>query len=186
MAVYATLGDAATAAAERDITVYTVGHSNHSFNKMVGLLRKYSIQVLVDVRSVPRSRWAPWFNKKNLETAIPQLGIEYQYAGNHLGGLPNDPAYYKPNAQRRRKADPVTVADYDKMARQSWFHEAIDALLEVASRRRTAIMCAEENPQKCHRSQLVGRTLVTKGAKVLHIRGNGRLHDDFPPMPAYP
>lgn len=159
----------------RTIEVYTVGHSRHTLAHIAKLLQKHRIKVLVDVRSHPRSRWVPWFNRRNLETAIPKLGIEYQYAGNHLGGLPDDQAYYKPNPQRRRKADPVTVADYDKMARQSWFHEAIDALLEVASRRRTAILCAEESPQKCHRSQLVGRTLVTKGAKVLHIRGNGEL-----------
>lgn len=156
-----------------DITVYTIGHSNASFDKIAQLLQKYSIQVLVDVRSRPRSRWVPHFNQKNLESAIPKLDIEYQWAGNHLGGLPDDSAYYKPNPQRRRKTDSSTVVDYDKVAQQNWFREAIDKLLEVASHQRTAIMCSEENPQKCHRSQLVGRTLVKKGVKVLHIRGNG-------------
>ena len=156
-----------------DTIVYSIGHSNASFDKIAQLLQKYEIRVLVDVRSRPHSRWVPWFNQKNLATAIPGIGIEYQWAGNHLGGLPGDPAYYKPNPQRKRKTDPPRVIDYRKVARQSWFQEAIDELLKVASRQRTAIMCAEENPQKCHRSRLVGRTLVKKGVKVLHIRGNG-------------
>jgi uncharacterized protein (DUF488 family) len=159
--------------ASNDTTVYTIGHSNASFNKIARLLQKYSIQVLVDVRSRPRSRWVPHFNRANLAVAIPKLGIEYQYAGNHLGGLPDDPAYYKPNPQRKRRTDPLTVVDYDKVARQNWFHKATDELLEVASHQRTAIMCSEENPHECHRSRLVGRALVKKGVKVLHIRGNG-------------
>jgi uncharacterized protein (DUF488 family) len=155
--------------------VYTIGHSNASFDKIAGLLQEYSIQVLVDVRSVPRSRWVPHFNQKSLESAVPKLGIEYRYAGNHLGGRPDDPAYYKSNPQRKRKTDPLTVVDYDKVARQNWFQKAIDELLEVASHQRTAIMCSEENPQDCHRSQLVGGTLVKRGVKVLHIRGSGNL-----------
>jgi uncharacterized protein (DUF488 family) len=155
------------------VTVYTVGHSRHSIDTFAGLLKKHAIQVLIDVRSRPQSRWVPWFNKKTLETAIPKLGIQYQYAGNHLGGLPDDPAYYKPNPQRKRKTDPPTVVDYDKVSRQNWFQKAIDELLQVASHQRTAILCSEENPQKCHRAQLIGRTLAKKGVKVLHIRGNG-------------
>jgi uncharacterized protein (DUF488 family) len=160
---------------ERDITIYTIGHSNASFDKITELLQKYAIRVLVDVRSVPRSRWVPHFNQKNLASAIPKLGIEYQYAGNHLGGLPDDATYYKPNPQRKRKTAPPRVADYAKIARQSWFQKAIDELLEVASHKRTAIMCSEEAPQQCHRSQLIGRTLAKKGVRVLHIRKNGTL-----------
>jgi uncharacterized protein (DUF488 family) len=157
----------------RTIEVYSIGHSNAPFEAIAQLLQQYEIRVLVDVRSKPRSRWVPHFDKKNLESAIPKLGIEYQWAGNHLGGLPDDPTYYQPNPERRRKTDPVTVVDYVKIARQSWFQRAIDELLEVASRQRTAIMCAEENPQKCHRSQLIGHALVKKGVEVRHIRGNG-------------
>lgn len=156
-----------------DVAVFTVGHSNHQFAKLAELLQKHGIQVLVDVRSRPHSRWVPWFNQKHLETAIPGIGIEYKWAGNHLGGLPSDPAYYKPNPQHKRKTDPPKIADYAKIARQKWFQKAIDELLEVASSRRTAVMCSEENPQKCHRSQLIGHALVKRGVEVRHIRGNG-------------
>ena len=159
---------------ENEVIVYT-GHSNHAFDKLAQLLQQHSIQVVIDVRSRPQSRWVPWFNQRNLETAIPPLGIEYQWAGNHLGGLPNDPALYMPNAQRKRKADPPRVVDYDLVARQDWFRAAIDELLTLASHKRIALMCAEENPQRCHRSQLIGQTLVKRGVKVLHIRKEGEL-----------
>ena len=159
--------------AEHDTVIYTIGHSNHPFDKLAALLRKHSIQVLVDVRSRPHSRWVSWTNQKNLETEIPKLGIEYRWAGDCLGGLPSDPNLQKRNPQRKKKTDPAIIADYDKIAKQQWFKDAINELLEVASHKQTAIMCSEENPQNCHRSQLVGRTLVKKGVKVLNIRGNG-------------
>jgi uncharacterized protein (DUF488 family) len=157
------------------VTVYTVGHSNHSFDQLAELLHQHKIEALLDVRSRPHSRWVPWTNQKNLESAFPKIGIQYQYVGDHLGGLPADQSYYKPNPQRKKKTDPATVADYDKIARQKWFREAIDELLDIASRKRTAMMCAEEDPGNCHRSQLLGRTLAEKGVKVLHIRKDGAL-----------
>jgi uncharacterized protein (DUF488 family) len=157
----------------RTIEVYTIGHSTSKLDQIVRLLQQHSIQLLLDVRSRPRSRWAPWFNQQNLATAIPGIGVEYRWAGDHLGGLPDDPAYYKPNPQRKRKTDPPRVVDYDKVARQKWFQKAIDDLLEVASRQTTAIMCAEENPHQCHRSQLIGHALVKRGVDVRHIRKNG-------------
>ena len=156
------------------VTVYTVGHSNHPFTKLAALLREHSIQVLIDVRSKPQSRWVPHFNRKNLEVAIPDLAIEYKWMGNYLGGLPDDPTYWKPNP-RKRKTDPQKIVDYDKVAQQQWFKAAIDELLEAASQKRTAIMCAEEDPRNCHRSKLIGNTLKEKGVKVLHIRKDGKL-----------
>ncbi len=158
-----------------DVAIFTIGHSNHSFAKLAKLLQKNSIQVLVDVRSRPQSRWVPWFNQKNLESAIPGIGLEYHWAGDHLGGLPSDPAYYKPNPKRRKQTDPLRIVDYAKVARQSWFQEAIGELLEAASHRRTAVMCAEENPENCHRAQLIGNALVKRGARVMHIRKGGAL-----------
>jgi uncharacterized protein (DUF488 family) len=154
------------------VTVFTIGHSNHPFDQLAQLLQQHRIEVLVDVRSKPQSRWVPWTNRKNLQSEIPKRGIEYQWAGNYLGGLPDDPTYWKKNP-RKRKADPPKIVDYDKVAQQKWFKAAIDELLEVASYKRTAIMCSEENPQTCHRSQLIGNVLVKRGAKVLHIRKNG-------------
>jgi len=155
-------------------TIYTIGHSNHSFDKLAQLLQQHRIKVLIDTRSRPRSRWVPWFNRQNLESVIPNLGIEYKWDGTRLGGLPSDQGFYKPNPQPKRKKAFPTVVDYDKVARQRWFQEAIGELLEAANHKRTAVMCAEENPQNCHRAQLIGNALK-RGAKVLHIRKDGAL-----------
>jgi len=157
------------------VTVYTVGHSNHPFTKLAALLQEHSIQVLIDVCSRPQSRWVPWTNQKNLTTAIPAIGIEYRWMGDHLGGLPDDPTYYQPNLKRKKKTDPPKVVDYTKVARQNWYQDAISKLIEIASEHRTAIMCSEEDPKTCHRSQLVGETLSKRGIKVYHIRGSGEL-----------
>jgi len=155
------------------VEVYTIGHSNHALNELTSLLQKHKIEVLVDVRSKPHSRWVPWTNRKNLETEIPKLGIEYRWTGDCLGGLPSDPNLQKRNPQRKKKTAPATIPDYDKIAKQQWFKDAINELLEVASHKRLVMMCSEENPSTCHRSQLIGRALVKKGVKVLHIRKNG-------------
>jgi uncharacterized protein (DUF488 family) len=156
-------------------TVYTIGHSRHTLAYMAKLLQEHRIKVLVDVRSRPQSRWVPHFNKKYLETALPKVGIDYQYLGKQLGGRPDDSTLYKPNPNRKRKKDPATVVDYRKVARQDWFQDSISKLIEVASGRRTVILCAEEDPRTCHRSQLVGDTLTKRGIEVVHIRGSGNL-----------
>lgn len=167
-------------AAHAPVTIYTIGHSRHAFDEFVELLRKHSIQVLVDVRSHPQSRWVPHFNQKHLETAIPKAGIDYRYFGKELGGLPDDPAVYKPNPQRKKKTDPATIVDYRKVARQSGFRDGISKLIEIASQQRAIIMCSEENPENCHRSLLVGQALMRKGVTVLHIRKNGELQPQTP------
>jgi len=160
---------------DQKVTIFTIGHSNHPFGKLAELLLKNRIEVLVDVRSKPQSRWVPHFNRKNLTTALPAIGIEYRWMGDHLGGLPDDPTYYQPNLKRKKKTDPPKVVDYAKVARQNWFQDAISKLIEIASEHRTAIMCSEEDPKTCHRSQLVGETLSKRGIKVYHIRGSGEL-----------
>ena len=166
-------------AAHAPVTIYTIGHSRHARDEFVELLRKHSIQVLVDVRSHPQSRRVPHFNQKHLETAIPKAGIDYKYFGNELGGLPEGPAYWKSNP-RKRRTDPPRVVDYTKVAQQNWFQDAVTKLIEVASEHRTAIMCSEENPANCHRSLLVGDALAKNGVKVLHIRKDGTLETQPP------
>jgi uncharacterized protein (DUF488 family) len=168
----------------KTIEVYTVGHSKHQFAKFAELMQKHAIEVLIDVRSRPHSRWVPWFNQKNLETAIPKIGIGYKWVGDSLGGLPSDPALYKSNPSNKGKKAPKAIADYGKIAQQDWYRDAINKLIEVAGEHRTAIMCAEENPSTCHRSLLLGDTLTKLGIKVFHIRKDGNLEAQTPANPA--
>ena len=159
----------------RNVEVYTIGHSNVAVDRLVQLLQKYRIDVLVDVRSIPYSKYAIQFNRDNLAEKLQESNIEYKFAGNFLGGRPADPKLYKSNKTSTNGEESPRTVDYDKIADQDWFQNAIEHLIETAKERRTTIMCGEEDPERCHRYHLVGRTLVRIGVKVWHIRGNGNL-----------
>ena len=124
------------------LVVYTIGHSNASFDKIAQLLARHGIEVLVDVRSVPHSHYVPQFNQSNLTATLPEHGIEYQYAGKYLGGRPEDPACYKSDTLPKSREDYLELVDYDKVAKQDWYQNAIDRLIEIAGENRTAIMCS--------------------------------------------
>jgi uncharacterized protein (DUF488 family) len=158
-----------------NVEIYTIGHSNVAVDKLVQLLQKYRIEVLVDVRSVPYSRCASQFNRESLAETLRESAIEYLYDGKHLGGLPEDPRLYKSNKTTQDGEQSTSTVDYDKVAEQDWFQNAIERLIEIARERRTAIMCSEEDPERCHRYHLVGQTLLKMGVIVWHIRGKGSL-----------
>ena len=144
------------------LTVYTVGHSTHSIDDFVGLLRAYSIERLVDVRSIPRSRHNPQFNYDMLGTFLRNRRIGYRLM-KELGGL------------RHTHADSLNTgwhntsfrgfADYMQTPE---FAAAIAKLVELAKEKTTAIMCAEAVPWRCHRS-LIGDALIIRGIDVVDI-----------------
>ena len=145
-------------------TILTIGHSNHTWDSFAPLLKRHGIQVLVDVRTNPASRFAPFSNRRTLETLLENEGIRYVYMGDTLGGKPTDRSLL--NARER--------PDYDKLRSMASFREGIDELMELADSARTAIMCAEEDPTRCHRRLLLGPTLEEeRGIAVIHIRADG-------------
>lgn len=145
--------------------IYTIGHSNHPAPAFLGLLQAHGVEFLADIRSRPASRFAPQFSRAALEAALAEAGIAYRWFGEGLGGRPRDPALYGPDGH----------PDYAKMATSPAFAAALDDLFEAASRARIAIMCAERDPQKCHRNQLVTPVLLAHGATVQHILADGTL-----------
>jgi uncharacterized protein (DUF488 family) len=155
--------------------VYTIGHSNVTVDKIVQLLQKYRIEVLVDVRSVPHSHYSPQFNRGSLAEALQESGIEYLFAGKFLGGRPEDPSCYKSNDVPVSREEYLDLVDYDRVAKQDWYQNAITRLIEIARDRRTVVMCSEEDPKQCHRYRLIGQTLINIGLTVWHIRGRGVL-----------
>jgi len=155
----------------RSCEVYTIGHSNSSAEKIIGLLKTYNVQALVDVRSFPYSQYAPQFNREAFAENLRLSGIEYGFGGDSLGGHPKDPTCYKDSRRGRKKVN------YREISRRPWFQKAIARLVEAASERRTAIMCSEENPSQCHRHQLIAQILSGMNVKVWHIRGQGTLED---------
>ena len=155
--------------------IYTIGHSNASAEQVVALLRAQQIDALVDVRSVPASSHAPQFGRRTFARTLAEAGIRYLFMGEWLGGRPRDPACYKDGIPPRGKADYLAIVDYTKVAAQSWYQRAIRDLIHIARQQRTAIMCSEEDPRRCHRLHLVAQTLTASGIAVYHIRHRGPL-----------
>jgi uncharacterized protein (DUF488 family) len=157
--------------------LYTIGHSRHSWEKYVQLLTQNKIQTVVDVRTTPYSRFNPQFNRKNLEVRLSEASIRYIFAGNHLGGRPDDPSCYKNGKMPTERVDYTLVVDYLAIMIKSWFVETINDLLEIASQSKTAIQCSEEDPGKCHRHHLISRYIQENfpAVEIWHIRGDGRV-----------
>lgn len=146
-------------------SIYTIGHSNHLIGRFIQLLQKYNIEVLVDIRSNPYSKHSPQFNSRNIREEIITSGIKYLYLGKELGGKPKGKDFY----------DSKGNIIYSHLGESQIFRKGLCRLEKGLDKYKIAIMCSEEDPNKCHRSLLVGRALVANGIILKHIRGNGEL-----------
>ena len=144
------------------LSIYTIGHSTRSLEEFIELLRRRQIQLLIDVRTVPRSRRVPHFNSEVLARALRENGINYRHM-KELGGL-RKPAPNSPNIGWRNMSF-RGFADY--MQSES-FWNGIEEARRCATENITALMCAEAVPWRCHRS-LIADALLLKQAEVLHI-----------------
>jgi uncharacterized protein (DUF488 family) len=138
------------------LVVFTVGHSTRAIEVFLDLLRGHGVQRLVDVRTVPRSRHNPQFAQEALAAALGAGSIAYEHAP-VLGGL-RRPRVDSPNAGWRN-ASFRGCADHMQTPA---FHQAIQALVTRAARERTACMCAEGVPWRCHRSLIADALLVRR------------------------
>ncbi|HEX9091172.1 MAG TPA: DUF488 domain-containing protein [Anaerolineales bacterium] len=159
--------------------LYTIGHSNLPLDRFIQLLQTYSIQLLVDVRSTPYSRFNPQFNQTALQNSLSEQTIEYFYLGNDLGGRPKDPDVYHHHAIPKAGKDYFKEIDYAAVMQRPWFTQGIQQLLELANRKRTAILCSEEDPARCHRHHLIARYILDTlpEVNVMHIRKDGSLQE---------
>jgi uncharacterized protein (DUF488 family) len=143
-------------------TVFTVGHSTRSLEAFVELLRAYAIELVADIRSVPRSRRNPQFNADGLGPALAAAGLGYEPM-KALGGL-RHPRKDSPNPGWRNDSF-RGFADY---MQTEGFAEGLQRLIELSRPRRAAIMCAEAVPWRCHRS-LVADALLVRGIPAIEI-----------------
>lgn len=148
--------------------VLTIGHSNHTWKTFAGLLEAHGVQVLVDTRTAPVSRWAPFANARRLPGLLQGKGIRYVFMGKELGGKPDDPTLH----------DDKGKPDYRLMAQSPSFQRGIEALVGLTSDATVALMCAEEDPAKCHRTRLLGPALARHGVGQVHIRGDSSLQSN--------
>jgi uncharacterized protein (DUF488 family) len=144
------------------MTVSTVGHSTHPIEEFVRMLQAYGVRILVDVRTIPRSRRNPQFSRENLPGSLRAAGIEYRHLPG-LGGL-RHPRKDSMNTGWRN-ASFRGYADYMQTAE---FGENLNQLIELAAEAPTAIMCAEAVPWRCHRS-LIADALLARGIPVAEI-----------------
>lgn len=144
--------------------IYTIGHSNRTLDDFVTTLRAFNISVLVDIRTIPRSRHNPQFEDTTLRAALRSRRIQYRHVA-RLGGL-----------RRARKDSPSTAwrnasfRGYADYMRTSDFASGLAELQALTARGTVAIMCAEAVPWRCHRS-IVADALTARGARVEHITG---------------
>ena len=142
--------------------IFTVGHSTRSAEEFVALLKAHRIELLVDVRTVPRSRHNPQFNRDTLPETLRCAGIDYLHLP-ELGGL-RKPRADSTNAGWRN----LSFRGYADYMETPQFEKGLARLIEAAKTRRVAIMCAEAVPWRCHRS-LIGDALVAKGLEVFEL-----------------
>ena len=152
-----------------DLMIYTIGHSNHPLEIFLNLLSRYQIEVMADVRSSPySSAYISHFNKETIAHSIRTKGIKYLFLGDMVGGQPRDEEFY----------DGDGYVLYGRLAESTEFQNGIARIISGIERYRVALLCAEEDPTKCHRRLLIGRVLREDGVNVLHIRGDGRVQTE--------
>ena len=146
--------------------IYTIGHSDHSIVRFIGLLKQHRITAVADVRSMPYSRFNPQFNKETLAASLEKEEITYVFLGKELGARPEDSACHE-NSR----------VDFGRIAERGEFKSGLERILKGCEKFRIALMCAEREPLDCHRTILVCYKLKRLGISIKHILSDGTLED---------
>lgn len=154
--------------AESGPRALTIGHSNHPIDHFLKLVKDHQIEVIVDTRSQPYSKYSPQYDQDSLRNALTAARIKYVFMGRELGGRPNGAEFY----------DEEGHVLYGQVAESPLFLEGLERLEKGLQTHRVALLCSEENPAGCHRRLLVGRVLGRRGTAIDHIRGDGRLQSE--------
>ncbi len=147
---------------KRPKVVLTIGHSTRTLEALIELLDAHRVERLVDVRTIPRSRRNPQFNRETLPAALRKARIGYRHM-KALGGL-RHARRDSPNTAWRN----ASFRGYADYMLEPEFAAALDRLIELAAEKRTAVMCAEAVPWRCHRS-MIADALLARGIAVEHI-----------------
>lgn len=124
------------------MNVYTVGHSNRGFSEFLEILKDNKVDIIVDIRTFPRSRFCPHFNRKRLEESLINENIQYLFRGKNLGGRGENEHY----------------------------EETIDELVElIDTGKNVCVMCSEKDYKQCHRHEMLTPSFEERGVNVIHI-----------------
>ena len=147
------------------IPIYTIGYGNRNIDEFLQLLKKYQIQYLIDIRSSPYSKYNADFSKQRLKAHLSGFNVRYVYMGDALGGRPNVPSCYMDGR-----------IDYQKLREKVFYKQGITRLRKAWEQKiNVVVMCSEAKPEECHRSKLIGETLIECGIDVAHIDENGEI-----------
>ena len=147
---------------ESNCVIYSIGHSNHELDRFIELLNRHQINAVVDVRSVPFSKYNPQFNRDFLSKNLKLSEINYIFFGKELGARSEDPTCYE-NGQ----------VVYSRLAKKTEFRSAISRLIEGSKEYNIALMCSEREPLECHRTILIAEEIAKRGMLTNHILANG-------------
>lgn len=139
-----------------DFTIYTVGHGELSWDQLAAILRRYPVEVVVDVRSFPYVDYAPWFNRDQLEHLVRREGWEYIWSGSRLGALTADGR-----------------VDYIAREHEPRYRKGIKELLGIAGERTTCLLASQSDPFVSHRHCLIAQTLLKHNVEVVHLLADG-------------
>ena len=149
---------------DTDNIIFTIGHSNHTIEKFIDLLKENNIEQVIEVRSTAKSSYLPHFNKQSLIYNLKKNGIQYLDRGKSLGGRPEDTSVLNNDNKILE----------DKIEEKVWYQDGIKELIKLSKQTRLALMCSEENPLNCHRGYVISHTLMKNGINIKHIRGSGK------------
>lgn len=153
--------------------MFSIGHGNRTVEEFIELLKKNDIKYLIDVRSMPYSKFSPHFNQEALRNSLEQNKITYVFMGDSLGGRPTDKGCY----------DEEGKVDYDAIEQKEFYKIGIERLKTAYNKGiPVALMCSEGKPTECHRSKLIGRTLGREKLWLEHIDENGKLKSQITVM----
>ncbi len=149
---------------DRKVVIYTIGHSTHPIDEFLGMLKDFKVHRVIDVRTIPKSRFNPQFNQEDLAQSLANEKIDYEHMPG-LGGL------------RHAKKDSINLGwrnasfrGYADYMQTETFENSLQELIKMAQRKTLAIMCAEAVPWRCHRS-LIADALILHGMDVRDIMG---------------
>ena len=145
---------------DRCDSCYTIGHSDLPVEAFIYFLKKAKVEIIIDVRSSPYSKYQTQFNREDISQKLNQENIEYHYMGDTLGGRYSSPEFLMTDG----------TVDYEKVSTTQKFSSGLEEVIKFIHAGRTvSLMCSEKDPLRCHRFVLISKNLQKSGIEVIHL-----------------
>lgn len=140
--------------------VYTIGYAGTTIERFLQVLKDNNVTLLIDVRSIPKSKYFEWFDNNNLSKSLENIGIKYENWKNEFGARQLNPVFYTDD----------NILNYSKFAQSIQFQNGIKKIKNlIQNNENICLMCAEIDPINCHRAILCGKEIFSNGIDVTHI-----------------